>query len=101
MKSIALSLVITGMFAPTAFAACVTNDGYLASPSKDVVIRSTEYAASRDFEAFESLLNSKRAFILKSGMRVTITDRGFGLVKVRPQGQTAEAWTTSEAVSCR
>lgn len=101
MKKIALALVITGMVASSSFAACITNDGYLASPSKDIVERSTEYAASRDFEAFESLLNTRQAFILKSGMTVNITDRAFGLVKVRPQGQTAEAWTTSEAVSCR
>jgi hypothetical protein len=101
VKRIVLALVITGMFASSAFAACITNDGYLASPSKDVVKRSTEYAASRDFKAFESLLNTRQAFILKSGMRVNITDRAFGMVKVRPQGQTAEAWTTSEAVNCR
>lgn len=101
MKRIALALAIAGVIAPSAFAACTTNDGYLASPSKEVVKRSTEYAAAKDFKAFESLLNSRQAFIMKSGMRVTITDRAFGMVKVRPQGQTIEAWTTSEAVSCR
>lgn len=101
MKKFALAIAITVIYSQTAFAACTTNHGYLASPSKEVVKRSTEYAASRDFKAFESLLNTRQAFILKSGMRVNITDRAFGMVKVRPQGQTSEAWTTSEAVSCR
>lgn len=101
MKKIALTIIISCMFCQNSIAACVTNDGHLASPSKEVVKKSAEYSAAKDFKAFESLLNSRQAFILKGGMLVTIVDRAFGMVKIRPQGQTAEAWAQSNAVDCR
>jgi hypothetical protein len=101
MKRIALSIIITAILCQPAFSGCVTNEGHLASPSKEVIKKSAEYAASRDFEAFKSLLSSGQAFTLKGGMQVNIVDRTFGMVKFRPRGKTTEVWAQSNAVDCR
>ena len=77
-----------------------TVEGYLASPSLELLEKAFSYMTQKDEEALKKLVATGLVFPLKGGLQVEIVDTKIfsGLVKIRPRGQTIEIWTNSEAI---
>ena len=101
-RSTIMAIVLACIFiASTASAGRLwtTKDGYPAAIYKSDLEKAISYSVSKDKAAFMKLFNQGRFIILKPGIKVYIvTTSGLGKVKIRPQGETIEFWTLSEAI---
>lgn len=80
----------------------ITNDGYLAALTEELLDKVTEYSINGDSEAVANLAATGTVIMLKPGLRVFRVDSsGFlgSKVKIRPKGQNIEVWTVMEAIS--
>ncbi len=75
-------------------------DTYIATPSEAKFDKVVEIVASGDKTAYVSYLMQNPDIIrLKKGLKVYLVEmKGWGKVKIRPEGQTIELWTYVEAI---
>ncbi len=79
---------------------CVTNGGYFAAVSEEVLDRVTTYQGQGDFKAIGKLMDAGLAFKLAAGKTV-YADQSWGKARIRVPGEVAELWTYREAVTCK
>lgn len=88
--------------APKTSGKYITNDGYMATFTKEDLDKLTRYATQKDKAAFASMVQEGKAFPLKSGLEVYL-ERCIGFTcstaELRPAGQTVTIFTVHEAFS--
>ena len=77
-----------------------TKNGCIAAVYLDDLNKAMSYISDNDIEAVKLLAASNRIFILKSGLKVFVTEiKTFkGVVKIRLKGTDHEVWTTLGAI---
>lgn len=101
MKNI-IKIILTGLFisfSSLTFAqSYTTKDGYSACISKNYINKLLDYANDRDYDAMQILYDNGVCISMKAGVTVYVADTSWGLVEIRPQGQTGTLWTVMEAI---
>lgn len=74
--------------------------GYCACGTEEDLDKFIGYASKEDYTAMNALLNSNRCVQIQEGIRVSLESASMlsGKVEIRPEGQTASAWTVREAL---
>jgi hypothetical protein len=74
--------------------------GYMASTSKELLQKATQYCVQKDDAALKELMDTGLVFWLKPDVEVEVMETKLfsGLVKIRPRGSTLEVWTHIEAI---
>ena len=93
-------VAIVSTVATQPLVAATTVDGYLASPSKELLEKAIKYCGQKDEAALKQLMDSGLVIFLKANVEVEIMETKIfsGLVKIRPRGSTLELWVPIEAV---
>lgn len=79
---------------------CVTNGGFFAAVSEEVLDRVMTYQRQRDLAAIGKLMDAGLVITLATGKTV-YAEHSWGKVKIRPPGETIELWTDGAAVTCK
>lgn len=79
---------------------CVTEGGYFAAVTEDVLDRVTTYQRQGDRAAIKKLMDAGLVIPLAGGKTV-YADTSWGTAKIRLPGEVAELWTYREAVTCK
>jgi hypothetical protein len=81
-------------------AACLTVEGYPATPFYLDIEFAKKLWFDKDTAALRKLEDAKRMVWLRGGVEVMVVKRLVDYVEIRPKGEIVTAWTLPTAVDC-
>lgn len=76
-----------------------TKKGYLWAFTKSAYDRLARAAYADDRKTVAKMIDAEEVYPLRSGLKVRLLQREWGIARVRPEGETYDFWTSVEALA--